>query len=254
MSASTSSNQPANRLRKLPAAAPVPELTLGGITPFTTIDFPGRLAAVLYTQGCAWRCRYCHNAHLRPLRSERTIPFENVIRFLENRRALLDGVVFCGGEPTEHQTLPEALRFIQEMGFQTALHTTGMYPERLEKALEHCDWVGMDVKAPFRLYEKVTLRGQSGIAPRRSVGIVLESGVEHEFRTTVHPALLSEEDILEIARDLSAMGALNFVLQAFQPNNCLDEVLKNEPVPEGLISQKLENQLRTIFKNFKIRR
>ncbi len=247
-------NQPANRVWNLPAAGPIPELTLGGITPFTTIDFPGHLAAVLYTQGCSWRCRYCHNTHLRPFRSDQAISFEKVIRFLENRRALLDGVVFCGGEPTEHQTLPEAMHFIQEMGFKTALHTTGMYPERLEKAIIRCDWVGMDIKAPFRLYEKVTQRGLSGIAPRKSAGILLRSGVEHEFRTTVHPALLSEADILEIARDLSAMGASNFALQIFQPKGCLDEALKNDPVSETLVSQGLEKELRALFKTFQIRR
>lgn len=252
MNASISSNHPPGRNPS--AAASIPELTLGGVTPFTTIDFPGHLAAVLYTQGCAWRCRYCHNAHLRPSRSEQTIPFENVVRFLENRRTLLDGVVFCGGEPTEHEALFDAMRFIRNMGFKTALHTTGMYPDRLERALEACDWVGMDVKAPFRSYEKVTLREQSGIAPRRSVGVVLESGTDYEFRTTVHPSLLSEDDILEIARDLSAMGAEHYALQAFQPKGCADRALSGESVPEALVSEDLENELHSIFKTFQIRR
>jgi pyruvate formate lyase activating enzyme len=254
MNARILSNQDRRWSQKSFAAASIPELTLGGITPFTTIDFPGRLAAVLYTQGCAWRCRYCHNSHLWPFQSSSTIPFKKVIQFLENRHGLLDGVVFCGGEPTAHEKLPEAMRFIQEMGFQVALHTTGMYPERLRKTLSFCDWVGMDVKAPFRLYEKTTQKEQSGIEPRTSVGIVLESGVDYEFRTTVHHALLSEEDILEIARDLSAMGVSNFVLQSFQPKGCLDETLKSGPIPKNLISQDLENKLASLFSNFRIRR
>ncbi len=236
------------------AAPLIPELTLGGITPFTTIDFPGRLAAVFYTQGCAWRCRYCHNPHLWPFPSNGAVPFKNAVRFLENRRGLLNGVVFCGGEPTAHEKLPEAMSVIKAMGFQVALHTTGMYPDRLRKALRFCDWVGMDVKAPFHLYEKITQKERSGIEPKKSVGVVLESGVDYEFRTTMHRALLSEEDILEIAGDLSAMGVSNFVLQSFQPKGCPDETLKNSPVSEALISQELANKLASLFKNFKIRR
>lgn len=248
------SSQEIKQPRKPPAAAPIPELTLGGITPFTTIDFPGRLAAVLYTQGCAWRCRYCHNSHLWPLQSDNTVPFKRAVQFLEGRRGLLDGVVFCGGEPTAHEQLPRAMGVIKEMGFQVALHTTGMYPERLRSALRFCDWVGMDVKAPFRLYEKITQKEQSGVEPRKSVGIVLESGIDYEFRTTAHPVLLSEEDILEIARELSSMEVSNFTLQSFQPRGCPDPTLRNSPIPGELISRDLENRLASLFKNFKIRR
>ena len=247
-------NQERRRSQNSLAAAPIPELTLGGVTPFTTIDFPGRLAAVLYTQGCAWRCRYCHNSHLWAFQTNGTVPFKKAIQFLENRRGLLDGVVFCGGEPTAHEKLPEAMRFVREMGFQVALHTTGMYPEQLRKALRFCDWVGMDIKAPFRLYDKVTQKEKSGIESRKSIGVVLESGVDHEFRTTVHPALLSEEDISEIARDLSAMGVSNYVLQSFQPKGCSDKTLKSGPPTENLISQGLKNTLASLFSNFKIRR
>jgi pyruvate formate lyase activating enzyme len=254
MNAHILSNLERSRLERPHAARSIPELTLGGITPFTTIDFPGRMAAVLYTQGCAWRCRYCHNSHLWPFQSDNTVPFKNVIQFLENRRGLLDGVVFCGGEPTAHEKLPEAMRFIKEMGFQVALHTTGMYPERLRKALSVCDWVGMDVKASFHSYEKITQKTQSGIEPRKSVDVILRSGVEYEFRTTVHPALLSEEDILEIGRALSAMGVSNFVLQAFQPKGCPDETLKNIFTAEKFVSDELEEKLNCLFRNFKIRR
>lgn len=246
-------NQEERQPQKSFIARPITELTLGGITSFTTIDFPGRLAAVLYTQGCAWRCHYCHNSHLWPFESEHMISFKKVIPFLESRRGLLDGVVFCGGEPTAHEQLPEAMSTIKEMGFQVALHTTGMYPERLKAALVFCDWVGMDIKSPFGLYEKITQKAQSGVQVRKSVSIVLESGVDYEFRTTVHPALLSEEDILEIACDLSTMGASNFILQSFQSKGCLDPALKANPIPRELVSKDLEKKLSSFFKNFNTR-
>ena len=235
------------------AAAHTHELPLGGITPFTTIDFPGRLAAVLYTQGCAWRCRYCHNSHLWSFHSDSIIPFRKVLHFLENRKGLLDGVVFCGGEPTAHESLLAAIQTVKEMGFQVALHTTGMYPDRLREVLKSCDWVGMDIKAPFRSYQKITQTEQSGTRPLESVDVVLESGVEHEFRTTVHPALLSKEDVLEIARELRNRGAKHFALQAFQPKGCPDETLKNTVFLTELISDDLKNKLSSMFEAFQIR-
>lgn len=234
-------------------AAPTHELTIGGVTPFTTIDFPGRLAAVLYTQGCQWRCRYCHNSHLWPFHADSAIPFSKVLHFLENRKGLLEGVVFCGGEPTAHADLPEAIHMVKEMGFQMALHTTGMYPERLEEILPLCDWVGFDVKAPFDEYEKITRVSGSGTRARESVRRLLKSGVDHEIRTTFHPALLSEEQILEMARELNAMGIRQYVIQAFQPKGCLEKELQNIPLSEEIISDGLKSSLSRLFQDFRVR-
>lgn len=252
MNASTSSSQKNLSPRSF-AVQHANKLPIGGITPFTSIDYPGHLAAVLYTPGCAWRCRYCHNSHLWALSEEAIIPMSRVFSFLENRKGLLDGVVFCGGEPTAHEGLADAMSQVKEMGFKVALHTTGMYPERFREALEFCDWVGMDIKAPFALYEKVTQKENSGAGAKESVGILLESGVEHEFRTTVHPALLSENEIMEMARELNALGVKNYVLQAFKSTNCLDEELRSVPVPEKFVSDALNQSLSGLFSHFQIR-
>ena len=237
----------------LSSAARKPELVIGGITPFTTIDFPGRLAAVLYTQGCAWSCRYCHNAHLRPFLAEGPIRLEDALSFVRSRKGLLDGVVFCGGEPTAQAGLPEAMRRVKEMGFQTGLHTAGMYPERLRNALVFCDWVGMDVKAPFASYEKITGK-PDGEAARASLRILLESGVDHEVRATVHEALLSEAEVLELAGELSRMGVKKFVLQVFQPSGCRDaELTAHASPPEG-VAEKVKTRLSCLFSSFAVRR
>ena len=254
MNANISSSQKDREPRPPCVAEPAHELSIGGITPFTTIDFPGRLAAVFYTQGCAWRCRYCHNPHLWPFRSDAIIPFHKALRFLENRKGFLDGVVFSGGEPTAHEGLPSAIQTVKTMGFQAALHTAGMYPDRLREVLCVCDWVGMDVKAPFHSYQKITQTGESGIHPSKSVDVVLESGIEYEFRTTVHPALLSEAEVLEIAGELRDRGAKHFALQAFQPKGCSDETLKNAAVSPEWISSDLRNELTSMFKSFQIRK
>ncbi len=240
---------------KLPNAINPPiDLPIGGVTPFTTIDFPGRMAAVLYTQGCEWRCRYCHNSHLWPFQPQKAgVPFAKVLEFLETRKGLLDGVVFCGGEPTAHEGLVPAMRAVKTLGFEIALHTTGMYPDRLEAALVLCDWVGMDIKAPFGEYEAVTGVAGSGAGPRASLKRLLQSGVDHEVRTTVHPDLLSEDRILEIAEDLQAMGVRRYVLQTFRPDGCLDKKLKEPLMPDRTISKKLRADLERIFPDFRVR-
>ncbi len=229
------------------------ELVIGGITPFTTIDFPGRLAAVLYTQGCTWNCRYCHNTHLQPFQSPHPIPFRKVLDFLENRLGLLDGVVFCGGEPTAQAGLGEAMRAVKALGFQVALHTAGIYPDPFREVLPLCDWVGMDIKAPFDCYEKITQTKNSGASIRQSLKALLESGVDHEIRTTWHPALLSEAEILEMAKELSGMGVERYVIQGFQPKGCGDSGLKGVGAGREIMSAELRSTLSSLFNSFMVR-
>lgn len=164
-------------------------LEIGGLLPFTTIDYPGKLAAVLFCQGCPWRCGYCHNRHLIPVMSGAAVPWPEVTALLESRCGLLDAVVFSGGEPTMQEMLPEAVRAIRHMGFKVGLHTAGPYPERLRECLPLLDWVGMDLKAPFNEYERITGIPGSGEAARKSVELLRRSGVPHQFRTTLDPFL-----------------------------------------------------------------
>ncbi len=188
------------------------ELAIGGLTPLSGVDFPGRLAAVIFFQGCPWRCGYCHNPHLLA-RTARPPMWSEIRQFLKRRRGLLDGVVFSGGEPTLQRGLADAAREVRALGFETGLHSAGPYPERLATLLPHLDWVGMDVKAPFDDYASVTGVSGSGERARQSVRILAESGIDCEFRTTVDPRWLDAEGILRIADDLSAMGARRYVLQ-----------------------------------------
>ncbi len=103
-------------------------IRIGGMTPLTSIDFPGQLAAVLYLQGCPWRCGYCHNPGLIPARGESHVEWRQVVAFLHRRRGLLDGVVFSGGEPTSQTGLPDAIAQVAGLDYRIGLHTGGMYP------------------------------------------------------------------------------------------------------------------------------
>jgi pyruvate formate lyase activating enzyme len=200
-------------------------LRIGGLTPLSTTDWPGMLAAVVFCQGCPWRCGYCHNPGLIPPQGEHEVRWESVLEFLQRRRDLLDGVVFSGGEPTLQSGLDDAIRDVRALGFKIGLHTGGMYPQRLESILQRVDWVGMDVKAPFPDYARITGTPGSGARVQSSLKLILASGVAYEIRTTVHPALLADEDVLALAADLAARGVKHYVVQAFRSQGCQDEML-----------------------------
>ncbi len=160
------------------------QLQVGGLTPLTTIDFPGELAAVIYCQGCPWRCPYCHNGHLIPRRGAESIPWSDVLGLLETRRGLLDGVVFSGGEPTLQSGLGAAMEAVRDLGFKVGLHTAGPYPDRLVRVLHLVDWVGLDIKALPEDYPEVTGAPGSGEQAWESLRRLLDFGVAYEVRTT----------------------------------------------------------------------
>jgi len=186
---------------------------VGGLTKLTTIDFPGRLAAVVFCQGCPWRCGYCHNPELLDAAQPGAIAWGAVLDFLRQRRGLLDGVVFSGGEPLAQSALPAALQQVRDMGFATALHTGGMYPERLAAALPLLDWVGLDVKAPWAQTPAITGVPGSGAKVRESLALLLQSGVAHEVRSTWHPGLYPLADLQALGQQLAALGLRDWVLQ-----------------------------------------
>ena len=152
------------------SAAAAPTVTtpgqprVGGLTPFTTIDFPGQLATVVYLQGCPWRCRYCHNGHLLDSGGAAETGWGEVMEFLRQRRGLLDAVVFSGGEPTAQSALPRAVQQVRDLGFRVGLHTSGSYPRRLARLLPALDWVGLDIKALPEDYAALTGVEDSGPA------------------------------------------------------------------------------------------
>jgi len=206
-----------------PDAKPLP---VAGLVPFSSVDWPGILCAVLFCQGCPWQCRYCHNAHLRPFDEGESWEWDRVIGFLTSRQGFLEGVVFSGGEATAHATLAEAIREVRSLGFRIGLHTSGSYPARLATILPLVDWVGLDIKAPLdERYDIISgAQGSSGKV-RESLNLVLASGIEHQLRTTVHPRLLSEEDIAALQEELATMSAGPSVIQTFRPQGCEDEEL-----------------------------
>lgn len=192
------------------------QLPIAGIVPFSTVDYPERLSAVVFTQGCPWRCGYCHNPHLRTSGGGLSAGWGNLARLLDSRMGLLDAVVFSGGEPTAHPVLTAACAEVRDRGFAVGLHTGGAYPAHLAKVLPLVNWVGIDVKAPFAEYDTTTRITGSGEAALESLRMVIAAAASYEVRTTVHSALLDPASLKMLSRELEMLGVSRWVLQPFR--------------------------------------
>ncbi len=221
-------------------------LRVGGLTPLTSIDYPGELAAVIFCQGCPWRCGYCHNGHLLPNENFGLIDWPTVIAFLNKRRGLLDAVVFSGGEPTSQNELPNAIAEVKSLGYKVGLHTAGCYPDRLKKVLSNLDWVALDIKASAVDYRAITQVPGSGNKAWESLDLILQSGIEYEIRTTRMPTH-TDKQILNMTSDLVARGVQRYALQKCRPGLTLDPHIAEQPIPT---SPALLNKLENSFTNF----
>lgn len=245
---------------ELPPASPRPAgeeskaaaFRVGGLIPLTTVEWEGRLAAVVFAQGCPWRCRYCHNTSLvspnGPL-----IPWEEVMDLLHDRVGLVDCVVFSGGEPTAQAALPDAIAAAGALGYQIALHTNGGNPKLLGELLEWglLNYVAMDVKGPFSRYHEITRRRGSGRKAQESVSAIIRSGVAYEFRTTYHSDLLSDDEVLDVAEDLAWRGATSYFIQRYRWEGTGDMPLALTPsraLPDVLLAK-----LAGMFERFGVR-
>jgi pyruvate formate lyase activating enzyme len=190
-------------------------LAVGGFVPFTTVDFPGRHAAVVFCRGCPWRCGYCHNAHLQGPGSG---PDWTAVRaVLEKRRGLLEGVVFSGGEPLLQPALPEAVAQVRGLGYAVGLHTGGSDPEAFRRVLPGLAWVGFDLKAPWDRYDALTGTPGSGEAARRSLEHLIAEGIPFQIRTTVDPEFLREADLQRMRAALADLGIREWTRQPARP-------------------------------------
>jgi len=199
---------------------------IAGYLPTTLIDWPGRLAAVVFLPQCNLRCRYCHAGSLLGELAE-TVPLPALLAHLESRRGWLDGVVICGGEPTLWPTLPALCDVFRREGLAVKLDTNGTRPEQLAELIESrlVAAVSMDFKAPLDArYHLACGDGAPLEAIGRSIDLLMTSGIEYEFRTTVCPLLVGPAEIHAMGRRIR--GARRWILQRFEPAFALDPSLR----------------------------
>lgn len=197
-------------------------IIIGGLQKSSLIDYPEQICAIVFTQGCNFRCPYCHNPELA-LQTERTLnSTRSVLNFLQKRIGKLDGVVITGGEPTLQKHLPEFIKLIKGMGFKVKLDTNGTNPEMLKRLINEklIDYAAMDIKAPIEKYSQVTCTKVNAKDILKSIEILKNSGIDYEFRTTVVKSQLFAEDFEKIAQMIE--GCEKYYLQKFVPTKTLD--------------------------------
>lgn len=218
-------------------------MIIGGIEKLTLLDYPGKLAAIIFTQGCNFRCQYCYNpmlvwpfedGRLKYQRDHSQINESDLFEFLESRRGKLDGIVITGGEPTLHNDLPEFAKKIKDMGFAVKLDSNGTNPDALIPLLRGVapagegvcepliDYIAMDIKAPLAKYELVANVPVNLDNIQKSIEIIKSSGLPYEFRTTLVPGFHALEDIAAMGQLISQNGkASKWYLQFFKSDTDL---------------------------------
>lgn len=191
-------------------------MKVAGLVPFTTIDFPERLAGVVFFQGCPLKCPYCHNPNLQDFNQEGTISWEEVLSFFSERKKRLDGVVLSGGEPLMQPNILKAIQEIKELGFQIAIHTSGIYPQKMKEILSLVDWVGLDIKAPKEKYNILSGREKVSTAVFETLKILSDSDIDFEVRTTLDPNHLTIDDVYLLASELKEYRIPQFALQKYR--------------------------------------
>ena len=230
-------------------------IRIGGIEKFSIVDFPNKMAAVVFMQGCPWRCPFCHNVQLQDVNGETNIVWQKFIDFLGTRKGVLDAVVFSGGEPLVQKGLIDAIKEVKALGYEIGLHTGGYRPEFFREVIELVDWVGFDIKAPLEENRyKVVTGGVADVEKvKESLNILIESGKSFECRTTCDPRFLSIDDLYEIADTLKGLGVKEYYLQKYRKVE--SDIDASETKSLALVeNEQLNEYLKNCFEVFDVRK
>ena len=193
-------------------------MRIGGFQKFSLIDYPGKMAATVFTQGCNFRCGYCHNPQLAcPEKFQDLIEVSVIMDFLKSRQGQLQGVVVTGGEPTIQKGLPEFLAKLKDMGYAVKLDTNGSNPKILSSLIDRhlVDFIAMDVKTSLGRYSTAVGVNANIEKIKASIDLILKSELLHQFRTTLVKSHCSREDLKDIRGLIGS--SRHYVLQSFMP-------------------------------------
>ncbi len=205
-------------------------MRIGGLQRLTLVDYPGKVAAIVFTQGCNFRCPFCHNPELVLCEAfQPTLPGKDVLHFFERRKKQLQGIVISGGEPTIQKGLVDFVVRIKEMGYAVKIDTNGSHPEVLTSLIDLnlIDYVAMDVKSSKAMYQEAIGVEFDVSKIQQSIDVILRSGLPYQFRTTAVKTLCSRNDLGGINDMIK--GANHYVLQSFiASDKIIDPLIKTK--------------------------
>ena len=199
-----------------------------GFIETSLLDWDGKISSVIFLPYCNFRCPFCDNGIL--LDQPESLPeikWEKIEAFLRERKDFIDGVVISGGEPTIHLWLPQLAQNIKDLGLLVKLDTNGTHPAALSSLLTSgvLDYVAMDLKSSLSWHYREAAGTEVDLAKiKQSIRLILGSGIDHEFRTTMVPTLIGEEEVEGMAHAIA--GAKKYALQQFVPDHTLDEKMR----------------------------
>ncbi|MEI6288312.1 MAG: anaerobic ribonucleoside-triphosphate reductase activating protein [bacterium] len=195
-------------------------MKVGGLQPVTLLDYPQKVAAIIFTNGCNMRCPFCHNPDLvlpELINKQAPLPEGEVFDFLKKRKKYLDGLVITGGEPTMQGDIVDFCQKVKKIGYLIKFDTNGLLPEILQELLDKklLDYIAMDLKGPLQKYEKFCGIKVDIKKIKDSIEKIKNSGLPYEFRSTMVKGLHSKKDVVEMAKTIE--GAEKYFLQNFIP-------------------------------------
>ena len=227
-------------------------MKIGGLQKVSLIDYPGLICAIVFLQGCNFKCSYCHNPELvNPKLFQPCIKENDVLEFLNARRGKLDAVTITGGEPTIQDDLAPFIKQIRKMGFAVKLDTNGSQPQVIKALLDEglLDFIAMDIKGPLEKYIDIAGVTVAGEKIKESIKRILKAKIPHEFRTTIVQSQLTQKDILQIASMIG--GARKYALQKFVGVKTLNKkFLQEKTWPDDeleKIKKRLEKEITSVI-------
>ncbi len=181
------------------------------------IDYPDNVCTTLFTGVCNFDCEFCYN---KGLLKEKELDFEKeILPKLLERKEIIDHVIISGGECTVHPDFEKMINTLHENGFTIGIHTNGYTPDTLRKVIDKIDYIGMDIKNDFDNYNEITQKKIDVSKIKESVDLILNKGINYEFRTTVYPKYINKENLVNIAKYLKEVGSKKYVLQNYFDHN-----------------------------------
>lgn len=229
-------------------------MLISGVQQFTLLDYPDKVAAIIFTPGCNMRCRFCHNKEfVLPEEIEKLrpsfIPENAVLNFLKSRQGKLDGLVISGGEPLAQPDIREFIEKVRAMNYLIKIDTNGNLPDILKSLVNDglVDYVAMDAKTTLENYQDLSGKLANPKNVGESIAFLKEGSVPYEFRTTIIDGVHTDSVIHEMAELLR--NADKLYLQKFRPETTLDpEFEKKKPISDQKMHEYIE-----IFKNANIK-
>jgi len=229
-------------------------MLIGGFQKFSMIDYPEKLSAIVFTQGCNLKCPYCHNPELNNLEyNSNQISEDYILNFLKTRQRKLDAVVITGGEPTLQNDLISFAKKIKDLGFLLKLDTNGTQPNVIKKMLKEnlLDYIAMDIKTAPKKYFMFSKNHFDLANITSSINLIINSKIDYEFRTTVIKNLLTVDDFNEMGLMLN--GANKYYLQKFVPTKILDKSFITSQSYSNEEFEKIKEILTKHIKNIELR-